>query len=168
MNTLSTLGLIHTFVAVLALIFAFVGLIREGKINPRSHVGTFYLVTTVLACISSFPLSRAGGFNAGHALGILVLVLFAVVYLAARTQVFGRFSAHVETFCMTFSLFISLIPGVNETLTRVPVGNPVASSMDDPVIKNTVLVFFVLFVVGVILQLRQLRSPIGKAKEAIH
>lgn len=157
-TTLSTLGIIHTAISVLALIFAFTALFTDGKINPRTNTGKYYLVATVLACITSFGLSRAGGFNPGHAMGIFILLLFVVVYLAVKTQTFGRFSTHVEVFCMTCSLFISLIPGINETLTHVPAGNPIAAGPDSPAVKNSILVLLILFIAGVILQFRRIRS----------
>lgn len=157
-TTLSTLGIIHTAISVLALIFAFTALFIDGKINPRTNTGKYYLVATVLACVTSFGLSRAGGFNPGHAMGIFILLLFVVVYLAVKTPVFGRFSAHVEIFCMTCSLFISLIPGINETLTHVPAGNPIATGPDSPAVKNAILVLLILFIAGVILQLRRIRA----------
>jgi hypothetical protein len=168
MNTaLSTLGIIHTAISVLALIFAFTALFSEGRINPRNNTGRYYIVATVLACLTSFGLSRAGGFNPGHALGIFILVLLLVVYLAMKTASFGRFSLHVETFCMTCSLFISLIPGINETLTHVPPANPVAANMDAPIIKNSLLVLLIIFIVGVILQLRRIKVAAPGAKGVI-
>lgn len=59
-TTLSTLGIIHTAISVLALIFAFTALFIEGKINPRTNTGKYYLVATVLACVTSFGLSLNG------------------------------------------------------------------------------------------------------------
>jgi hypothetical protein len=167
-TTLSTLGIIHTAISVLALIFAFTGLFTEGRINPRTNTGKYYIVSTVLACLTSFGLSRAGGFNPGHALGIFILLLLGVVYLAMRTQSFGRFSAHVETFCMTCTLFISLIPGINETLTHVPPAHPIASGIDSPIIKNSILVLLIIFIAGVILQLRRIKVPAASTKEVIN
>lgn len=169
MNTaLSTLGIVHTIISVLALIFAAVALIQTGRIDLRTTTGKYYLVSTILACLTSFGLSRAGGFNPGHALAILILLLFAVVYLAMNTRILGRFSTHAEVFCMTFTLFISLIPGINETLTHLPANNPIAANIDAPIIRNSILVAFVLFLVGVILQLRNIKAPVARAKEAIH
>ncbi|MGD1319595.1 hypothetical protein [Chryseobacterium sp. 2R14A] len=54
---------------------------------------------------------------------------------------------------MSFSFLLSMLPTVNETLTRVPVGHPLAKDINDPLIGKTLLVIFVLFVVGSVYQI---------------
>jgi hypothetical protein len=44
------------------------------------------------------------------------------------------------------------VPTVNETLTRVPVGHPLAKDVNDPVIKQILLVLFAGFIAGSVYQ----------------
>ncbi|GAA0558370.1 hypothetical protein [Chitinophaga japonensis] len=157
---LSTLGIFHTVVSVIALVFAAISLVREGVINPRSRTGRYYMIITVIACVSAFGLSRAGGFNPGHALALLILLLFGVALLAVRTQLFGRASAYVEVFCMSATLFFSLVPGINETFLRLPLRNPLSTDIDSPATQRALMVLFVLFLAGVGWQLLKVRAAV--------
>ncbi|MEF9479236.1 hypothetical protein OWR28_17200 [Chryseobacterium sp. 1B4] len=53
---------------------------------------------------------------------------------------------------MSFSFFLSLVPTINETFTRVPIGHPLAKDIKDPVIGQTLLVFLLLFIIGSVFQ----------------
>ena len=64
-------------------------------------------------------------------------------------------SRYFENFFLSFSFFLSWLPTVNETFTRIPTGNPLAKSPGDPIIGKTLLVIFLLFIVGSIYQFRQ-------------
>jgi hypothetical protein len=57
---------------------------------------------------------------------------------------------------MTF--FFHLIPGVTESLTRLPVDSPIASGPDDPLVQKLVGICFLLFLAGATIQVIRLRS----------
>ena len=155
---MSILGLIHTIIAIIALVFAAIGLIKTGFVSPFSTNGKYYSAFTVLACVTSFGLSKAGGFNPGHAIGILILILLAVAYLTGKNAARKRTLLYVQVISMSATVFLSLIPAVNETLTRVPAGNPLAEGPDSPIVQNAVKVLLVLFLLGVTLQILKLRK----------
>jgi len=50
------------------------------------------------------------------------------------------------------------ISTVTETLTRVPPGAPIVAGPDAPIFKPLYLVLLVLFLVGVTMQIRRLRT----------
>ena len=50
-----------------------------------------------------------------------------------------------------------MIPGVTETLTRLPAGAPVFPNADAPGLQPIVGVCFILFLIGATLQVRALR-----------
>ena len=54
----------------------------------------------------------------------------------------------------TATLLFHCIPAVTDALMRLPVGDPVLTSIEDPLLKKCYLVLLVLFLVGVSLQLR--------------
>ncbi|TAE05307.1 MAG: hypothetical protein EAZ95_19940 [Bacteroidetes bacterium] len=80
-------------------------------------------------------------------IGILILVLLLVVYV-----ILDQKTTFLQTLCMSATLFLSMIPTVAETLTRLPVGVPFAPSQEAPLVKMCVGIVFVLFLLGVFLQ----------------
>lgn len=149
---MSILGIIHTIIAVIALLFAVAALVKEGIINPFSSSGKIYSILTVIACVTSFGLSKAGGFNPGHGIGILILILLGVAYLPGRNASRKKTLLLIQVFCMTLTLFLSMIPAVNETLSRLPVGHPLADGPTSPIVQNAIKVLLVLLVIGLVLQ----------------
>ncbi len=155
---MSTLGIIHTAISVAAIVVAAVSLLKDKFILPQSSLGKTYSILNALACITSFWLSKLGGFNPGHAIGILILVLIAVAYLL-KNKNFSQ-AKFIVIFCMSFSLFLSFVPAVNETLTRIPIGHPLAANADAAIIKQTVLLMLLIFIGELIYQFRQLMKAV--------
>jgi len=52
------------------------------------------------------------------------------------------------------TLLFHCIPAVTDGLLRLPVGNPVLTSLGDPILRICYLVLLLLFLVGISLQLR--------------
>src|SRR5690606_37818173 len=101
---------------------------------------------------TALGLSSVSGFNPGHGLAlIIVLLITGSYYLYTKKQGYNRYR-FFENFFLSFSFFLSLIPTVNETLTRVPIGHPVAKGPTDPLIAQTLGIILVLFVMGSIYQ----------------
>lgn len=100
--SLSILGAIHTVIAIVALVFAFIAIAKDGLINPFSSLGKSYSVLTVLASLTSFGLSKAGGFNPGHAIAILILVLIAVAYSLGQNLYLFTSTARVVVTAILF------------------------------------------------------------------
>ena len=72
---------------------ALVGLysfVRYRGIDPATPTGKIYLGGLLLAVLTSFGLSTSGGFNAGHALGILALLAVSGALLVSRVRWLAR------------------------------------------------------------------------------
>lgn len=152
---LSGLGIFHTIIGVIALIAAIVSFLRFGKIDLTHRAGRIYCYLTAVTSLTSLGISKHGGFNPGHAFAIFIIVLTAVAYfLHAKRQGLNR-ARLIENFCLSFSFFLSWVPAINETLTRVPIGHPLAKGPADPLIAKTLLVFLVLFIAGSVYQYRK-------------
>lgn len=159
MGGLSPLGLFHTGVAVVALVFGFAALIRDKEIRLDNRVGQLYLGTTLVAALTALGIFRHGSFGPPHVLAVLTLVALVLGTLAGATTLFGRRSRAVQIVSYTFTLLLGhLIPGFAETLTRVPVGAPFASSPDDPVLRPILGGLIALFAAVVFVQLRRARA----------
>lgn len=146
--SLSQLGIFHTVISIIALIFAGIALFSEGLIKPFGKLGKYYSVLTAIACISSFWLSKSGKFNPGHAIGILILLLLILAYYLGDKVLAKSKALYIQTFSMSTTVFLSLIPAVNETLSRLPVDQPLSSGPDSPIVQNVVKVLLVLLIAG--------------------
>ncbi|MBX3604701.1 MAG: hypothetical protein KF788_05505 [Piscinibacter sp.] len=155
---LTTLGIVHTAISLVAVAAGAWALARDKAIEPDSPLGRTYLWTTALTCLTGFGIFQHGGFGKPHALGVLTLLVLAAVLLARRTTLFGRLSRHVVTIAMTTTFFFHMVPGLTETFTRLPADAPLFSSPEDPALLKLVGVFFVLYLIGVALQVRRLRA----------
>jgi uncharacterized membrane protein len=155
---LTTLGLIHTAISLVALAAGAAALLRHQEITPRNSLGQIYLWTTVITSVTGFGLFRYGTFGAPHVLGVLTLLALAVAAVAERTGWFGRAAVYVSTLSYSLTFFFHFIPGVTETFTRLPVGQPLFTSPEDPRLQPVIGSLFLLFLAGATLQVLRLRA----------
>ncbi|WP_149698069.1 hypothetical protein [Chitinophaga sp. CF418] len=163
---LTTLGLIHTIIGVLALIPAFVSLFTFGVIAPQKRTGKIYIILTALACLTSFPIMKSGHLSPGHFLAITILVMLPLAYYAPSIKLFGQKWQYIQVTLMSLTLFFSLVPAFTETLIRVPLGHPFASGQEDPALQPVMGVLALVFVVGICYQLYKLRGQNKKLQSA--
>ena len=155
---LSYLGIFHTFIGIIALIAAIASFLRYGKVNLEKLSGKLYLFGTTITSLTALGISKLGGFNPGHVFSLFILLLvWTACYLHTKRKGNTR-ARFFENFCLSFSFFLSLIPTVNETFTRIPVGKPLAKDPGDPLIANTLLALLILFVAGSVYQFRRQRK----------
>lgn len=155
-NHLTNLGIFHTVVSILAIIFGIVALVRAGRIDPRNATGKWYVVLTIITCLTSFGIMKTGHFTPAHGLGVLVLVLLVIGVYARR--IFPKRGEGLEIIALSATLFFSFIPAITETLTRLPIADPIAAGPDAAVVKMSLLALTVVFVLGLIYQFNRLRK----------
>lgn len=152
---LSHLGIFHTVIGIVAIVAAVVGFVRNGKIDLNQPAGKIYFYFTLVTSLTALGLSSIKGVNPGHILALLIVILVSVAYyLHAKKQGNNR-ARYIENFFLSFSFFLSMIPTVNETLNRLPVGHPLAHGPQDPLIGKTLLVILILFIIGSVFQFRR-------------
>jgi len=154
-NHLSILGIIHTAISVIALIVALAALVKSGKVNPAAKLGNWYVWLTVITCITGFPIMKTGHFTPGHYLAIIIIILLPLAIYAYR--IFGKAAPYVQIILMSTTVFMSFIPAIVESLTRLPMSQPLASGPNDPIIQKAMGALMVIYVVGVIYQIIKLR-----------
>ncbi|CAA9203634.1 hypothetical protein FLA105534_04814 [Flavobacterium bizetiae] len=159
---LSSLGIFHTIIGVAAIVAAVVDFIKYGKINLNTLSGKIYFYGTIITSLTSLGISKHGGFNPGHVFAVFIVFLVLGAYFLHTKRKNSARARYFENLGLSFSFFLSLVPTVNETFTRVPLGHPLAKDIKDPVIANTLLVLLVLFIIGSIYQFRK-QSVINKA-----
>lgn len=157
-HPMSSFGALHTVISLVPVIAGFYSFARHGKIDPATQSGKTYLIGLALSVFTAFGLSSTGGFNPGHALGILALLAVAGGLLAPRLSFLGRLRLYLSAYALSFSFFLLMVPGINETLTRLPAAHPLANGPESPVVLGTLLAWLVVFITGVAVQTWLIRS----------
>ena len=163
-NPLSTLGLVHTLVSIVPVVAGLYGFTKYGAILPKTDSGRIYLITLTLSVLTSFGLSSTGGFNEGHAIGIVALLAATFSLAVARLGGFGWLGRYLVALSMSFTFFLLLIPGINETLSRLPPASPIGNGPDSPPVQTAVAVWTAIFLVGIGLQTWSLRRDTAAAQ----
>lgn len=154
---LTNLGIVHTAISLIAVGAGAVALIRDQEITSRNRVGQLYIWTTVLTCLTGFPIMQHGGFGKPHALGIVTLIVLVVAALAGKAK-FGGASRYIEVVSYSATFFFHMIPAFTETATRLPAGAPLAASQEAPGLQAAIGAAFLVFLIGATLQVRRLRA----------
>ena len=152
---LSALGIFHTVIGVVAIIAALTAFIKYGKIDISQLTGKLYFYCTLVTSLTALGISKHGGFNPGHAFSIFIVLLIVEAYILYSRKKGNVRARYFENFCLSFSFFLSLVPTVNETFIRVPVGHPLAKDIKDPIIGNTLLILLLLFIAGSVYQFKK-------------
>jgi uncharacterized membrane protein len=148
------LGWFHTAMGIIALISGVVALVKYKEITPQTRSGQIYLVTTLITAGTALAIFQHGAFGPAHGLAVMTLAALAVGTVASTTKLFGKLSRYVRAVSYSATLLFHSIPAVTDSLMRLPVGDPVLTSIEDPVLKMCYAVLLFLFLVGVSLQLR--------------
>lgn len=159
---LSGLGIFHTIIGVIAIISALISFIRFGKINLTHLLGKTYFFCTIVTALTALGLSKHGGFNPGHIFSIFIFLLIILAFwLSVKKKGLNKIR-YIENFLLSLSFFLSLIPTVNETFTRVPVGHPLAANPTDPIIAKTLGILLLCFIAGSVYQYIRERKLVKK------
>jgi uncharacterized membrane protein len=151
------LGWFHTAMGIIALISGGFTLARFKEISLRTRSGQIYLLTTLMTAGTALAIFQRGEFGPGHALAVMTLLALAIGTVAATTTLFGKSSRYLQAVSYSATLLFHCVPAVTDGLMRLPVGDPVLTSIEDPVLKLCYLVLLISFLVGVSLQLRWIR-----------
>ncbi|MGY2282708.1 hypothetical protein [Pseudomonas gingeri] len=165
-HPISVLGACHTAISLVPLVAGLYSYVRYQKIDPSTRSAKVYLIGLAVSVATSFGLSSTGGFNAGHALGILALLAISGALVIPRIRLLGRARPYLSQFGFTFSFFLLLVPGINETLTRLPAAHPLADGPQSPLVQGALAAWLGIFVVGAALQFWWIRSQRGKMQAA--
>ena len=154
MPEITPLGWFHTAMGIVALLSGGYALFKYKEISQQTRSGVIYLITTLITAGTALAIFQHGGFGPAHGLAVMTLVALAVGTIASTTKLFGGWSRYVRAFSYTATLLFHGIPAVTDGLMRLPVGDPVLTSIEDPILRACYLALLVLFLIGVSLQLR--------------
>jgi uncharacterized membrane protein len=145
---------------VVALLSGIFTLARCKEISPQTRSGQIYLVATLITAGTALAIFQHGVFGAAHVLAVMTLLALAVGTIAATTKIFGSLSRYAQAISYSATLLFHCVPAITDGLLRLPVGDPVLKSIEDPILKMCYLVLLVAFLIGATLQLRWIhRQP---------
>ena len=154
MPEMTPLGWFHTAMGIIALVSGAITLIKYKEITLQTLSGQIYLATTLITAGTALGIFQRGEFGPGHALGVMTLLALAVGTIAGATNLFGKFSRYMRALSYSATLLFHCLPAVTDGLLRLPVGDPVLTSIKDPVLKMCYLALLILFLIGITLQFR--------------
>ncbi len=148
------LGWFHTAMGIVALCSGGYTLAKHKEITLQSRSGQIYLASTLITAGTALAIFQRGEFGPGHALAVMTLVALATGTVAATTRLFGKLSRYLRAASYSATLLFHSIPAVTDGLMRLPVGDPVLATIEDPLLRICYGGLLVLFLIGISLQLR--------------
>ena len=140
------IGWFHSIVGILAILVGLYLLYRDRFIFINTGLAKFYLIATVITSASSLFIYRAtGSFNTAHILSVMTIFAVLFAYALHKKSIFGFLNNYLKQLALTGTVFFSMLPTTAEVLQRVPPSNPLANSIEDPLVQNFYMSYVVIF-----------------------
>ena len=148
------MGWFHTIVGIPAILAGLYLLLRDRFIYIDKGLAKFYLITTVVTSASSLFIFRAtGAFNMAHFTSVIIILAALFAYILDKKSIFGSLNVYLKQLALTGTVFFSMLPTTVEVLRRVPPSNPLANSIEDPLVQNFYMSYVVIFGIFAIYQI---------------
>lgn len=157
MPEITTIGWFHTAIGIIAIVSGATALIKHKELRLQTRSGEVYLATTLITALTALTIFQHGGFGPAHGLAVLTLLALIVGVVADKTNVFGKMSRYIRAVSYSATLLFHGIPAVTDGLMRLPVGDPVVSSIEDPLLRTCYLILLGAYLVLITLQIRWIR-----------
>ena len=151
------LGWIHTGCGIAAILIGAYALNKYKVISFSERAAKIYLLLTLITASTALAIYNQGGFRIAHVLAILTLLALIAGTIVEKTYMLGSLSKYFFTLCYTSTLLFHMIPAITDTLRRLPVGDPFATSLDDPLVISFHFLFFAIFVFSYVWQVQWLK-----------
>lgn len=158
MAEITLVGWFHTILGIVSIGAVIYTLARYRVIKSTTKSGQLYLIATLITAASALTIFQNGGFNIAHLLAIATLGAVVVGWLAEKKQIVGKLSPYLQAASYSATFLFHMIPAITDGLSRLPVGDPVVTDIEDPLLKGFYLAFLITYVVGLALQVLWLRK----------
>ena len=155
--SITFLGWIHTGCGIAAILIGVYALNKYKVISFSERAAKIYLLLTLITASTALAIYNQGGFRIAHVLAILTLLALMAGTIVEKTYMLGSLSKYFFTLCYTSTLLFHMIPAITDTLRRLPVGDPFATSLDDPLVVSFHILFFVIFIFSYVWQVQWLK-----------
>jgi len=165
---MTTFTLLHTGVSLLPILFGLYALVRDGKIDPQTRSGKWYLGTMLAGSVSSFGFIPVHGFTPGQVLTLITIALLAIGTLTLRGQ--WRAPGYVQTIALTTSYLMLMVFATTEALKRLPLNHPFATGPTDPSlipVRLTLLAIYLVVVGYQMLKIHAEHGPVARLERLI-
>ena len=160
MPAITVLGWFHTVVGAFCIVIGVVALFRHRRLSSVNIAGRLYIAGTAITAVTALGIYQHGGFGVAHGLAVLTLLALFVGLVAERSTLLAGAGRYVAATSFLATLLFHLIPAVTDATLRLPVGDPLLTSIEDPRLKMAYLGLLLAFIIGSVLQLRWLsRHP---------
>ena len=140
------MGWFHTIVGTPAIVAGLYLMLRDRFIYIDKDLAKFYLIATVITSASSLFIFRAtGAFNMAHFTSVIIILAALFAYILHKKSIFGSLNIYLKQLALTGTVFFSMLPTTVEVLKRVPPSNPLASSIEDPLVQNFYMSYVIIF-----------------------
>lgn len=157
-ENISPLGFFHTFMGILALVSGFTLLWKSKSMSYKGTLGKVYFFSTFITAVSSLMIFKHGSFNIAHALGVLTIAAILVGIFIEKTVLFKSLNKYFVNLCYSSTILFHLLPTATEILTRFPKQAPLVTSIEDPLLQQSFLVIFIVFLIGLTTQMLWLKK----------
>lgn len=155
---ISPLGWVHTLGSLPAIPLAAYMFARHGRIVPRSIPGVAYFVSMMAGAVTVFLVAHQ---PVSYGIGAATILFLLAGYGVGRIRLLGRAGRYLETFFLSLTAFLLMVPTVSEVLRRVPDGHPLVTDLRSPLLLGAQASLLVLLIVGLTAQFIYLRR-VGK------
>jgi hypothetical protein len=166
MPEMTLLGWFHTILGVVALVSAFYTLFKYKIISLENTSGKLYVLVTIIVAGSALGIYNQGGFGIAHWLAVLTLVAVSGGIIMEKFKWFGGFSMYFQALGYSSTLLFHMIPAITDFLLRLPLGNPFVDSIENPLLVGFHQAFLLIFVVGMVAQIRWLNKTAADSAES--
>ena len=153
MPEMSLYGWFHTFMGIFALLSGFYSLVKYKVIDSQNMSAKIFLVCTLVAAVTALTLYKQGGFGVGHMLAVLTLLALIVGRINEKGLFFGWLAPYFQAICYTSLFLFHSIPAITDGLLRLPVGDPVITTLTDPLLMRFNAAFFIIYIVVLALKM---------------
>ena len=157
MPDITFLGWIHTVLGISAISIGIYEIIKNKYFTINSSLSQVYFWLTFFTAITALNIYNQGGFGIAHILAILALIALFVGWMTETFDLAGKYTAHLFTLSFSSTLLFHLFPAIADSLRRLPLDNPIAESLTDPVILQSYGFLLVCFLGLLIYQLVLIR-----------
>jgi uncharacterized membrane protein len=149
---ITLLGWFHTIIAIMALLAGFYTLAVYKVITLEHKTGQVYLGFTLIAAVTALMIYNQGGFGPAHILAVLTILALIAGFFVSKIPSLSKIADYFQAFCYSGTLLFHMIPAITDGLLRLPVNDPILTTIHDPLLLKFYQLFVVIFFVGYIFQ----------------
>jgi len=145
MPDITILGWLHTFLGISAISIGVYEIFKNKHFSIDSNTSQVYFWLTFFTAVTALNIYNQGGFGIAHILAILALIALFVGWMTETFDLAGKYTAHLFTLSFSSTFLFHLFPAIADSLRRLPLNNPIADSLTDPVIIQSYIILMLCF-----------------------